>query len=258
MNPGGENFPAGGPPAATAWALRLPARDAGALARLRLFAGVEIGETADGAEIWLRGGGAEAGLAEALRAVPATARYTQMADGRLRPFGALLAVERLPELAWQPLRAWLRVAPPVARLPAGVPPPVRLVLTASHDARAANAALVPLGAWLDWMLAAPALRIARLRFAASADGRALVLGAPLPALPCRACVEEAGVVVPAGLAWQPAVSAGVVRRTLRVPDGAVVLWDETGMRVLAAELFVPASRGAARATRAARETPIAP
>lgn len=241
-----------------AWALRLPVSAAGALAPLRLIAGVEIGEHPAGNEIWLRGRSADEVLAGALRALPAIARYAWLPDGRLQPHGATLAVERLPAVEWQLLRAWLRFAVPLTRLPANTPPAVQITLGPGYDARPANAALVPLAALLDWMLVAPALRLAPLRFAATSAGYSLVLGSPLPALPCRACFEDSGVVVPAGLAWRPTVSALVVRRLLRAPNDAVVVWDETGARVLNAELFVTASRGAARATRALMATDALP
>jgi hypothetical protein len=235
---------------AKAWALRLPAPATDVLSRLRLQPGVELGEA--GGELWLKGPEADETLAGLLRGLPATARFEVLPDGRLRPSGAVLAVERLPELRWIPLREWLELEWPVARLAADAPPPVQLELEPSHAARAANAALLPLASWLDWLGRAPALRSAPLRFAATTGGRALVLGTPLPALSCRACVEEQGVVVPAGLAWRPAVSAFTVRKTLQAPAGAIVLWEETGVQVLGAELFVAASRGAARATREGR------
>lgn len=233
-----------------AWALRLPLRDAGALAALRLAEGVEVGEHATAGEVWLRGKTGGEALVALLAALPATARYTWLPDGRLQPRGELLAVQRLPEVEWRPVREWQQCVLPVARLAAEPPPPVQLALVPGHAARPANAALVSLADFAAWVLAAPALRLAPLRFAATTHGRCLVLGAPLPALPCRACVEELGLVVPAGLTWRPAVSALVVRRTLHVTNDAVVLWDETGAQVLAAELFLPVSRGALRATLA--------
>lgn len=234
---------------AHAWALRLPAGDVHAVAPLRLSEGIEIGE-AEGA-LWLRGRKADEALAAKLRALPAAARYTWVTEGdRLRPVGALLAAERLPATEWRPLRTWWSVVLPPARLPAE-PPRSGLTLVPSHAARVANAAVLPLAPWLDWMLTAPELRLARLRFAATPGGRCLVLGAPPPSLPCSACVEENGVVVPAGLAWQPAVSTKTLRRVLGAAEDAVIFWDAAGVHVLGAELFVPASRGAARATRAA-------
>lgn len=236
-------------PIVEAWALRLPRAHADALAPLRLHAGIELGE--DGGALWLRGKRADDALRATLRGLPALARYDWLPDQRLRPTGAWLAAETLPNLRWQPLAEWLRAALPTARLPADAPPPVLLELVASSRERAANALELPLGAWLDWALTAPALRLAPLRFAASADGRCLVLGTPLPPLPGRACVEEHGVVVPAGCAWRPAIPSSLVRQVVGAGAGAIVWWDEAGARVLGAELFVAAHRAAIRATREA-------
>jgi hypothetical protein len=231
-----------------AWTLRLPAGSAGALIPLRLCAGLEVGEHAAGGEIWLRGRSADPALAASLLTMPATARYRWLPDGRLQPHGAVLAVEVLPTLEWRPIQAWLHFVFPLVRPPAALPTPVSVELASDHAARAANAALLPLNSLLDWMRDAPALRLAPLRFAATVEGRALVLGVPLPSLSCRPCVEIEGVVVPAGLAWKPAVSARVVRRWLQVADDVTVLWDETGVHRLGTELFVSASRSTARAT----------
>jgi hypothetical protein len=222
------------------------------------MAGVEIGGPTPSGELWLRGRSADDLLSRTLLTLPATARYAWLSDGRLQPRGAVLAAEYLPAIEWQPLNTWLRFTAPVARLPADVPPPLQLELVPGHEARLANAALVPLEPLLAWMLEAPALRLAPLRFAASSTGRGLVLGSPLPALSCRACYNDEGVVVPAGLAWKPAVSALVVRRLVHAPNGAVVFWDETGAHVLDAELFVAASRSAARATGAALTARLSP
>lgn len=237
-----------------AWALRLPLNAGSALASLRLAPGVEI--AADATALWLRGQHCDDELATTLRGLPADARYEWLTEsGRLRPVGALLAAEKLPALDWQPLRAWLGLAPPAARFPAEQPRPAALQLVRGQTARRANAMLVALESWLAWMRTAPELRLARLRFAASADGRALVLGTPGPSLPGRACVEEAGVVVPAGFTWWPPVSARVVRRALSAPDDAVIWWDEAGARVLGTELFVAASRASAHATAAEWQRP---
>lgn len=243
-------------PIVEAWALRLPRVNAAALMPLRLAPGIELGE--DGESLWLRSRRGDDTLRAALRALPAVARFDWLPENRLRPAGAWLGAERLPELQWYPLREWLRLAFPPARLPADTPPPVLLELVASSCERTANARLLLLDAWLEWARSAPTLRLGKLRFAASSEGHCLVLGSPLPPLPGRACVEEHGVVVPAGLAWRPAVPASLVRRVVGAPEGALVWWDEAGARVLGSELFVAATRTAIAATRAARDAERGP
>jgi len=113
-----------------------------------------------------------------------------------------------------------------------------------------DAALVPLATWVVWAQTAPELRLKPLRFATAMDGRCLILGAPLPSIPGRLFVAREGIIIPAGTAWSPAVSALTLRRLFGTPDQDMVLWDENGIRHLSSELIVPASRANARATAA--------
>ena len=74
-------------------------------------------------------------------------------------------------------------------------------------------------------------------------------GRPLPSLLGRRFVVHGGVAVPAGFAWDPAVSAEVLTRRFSVSGDAMVLWDEDGtITRLLGEQFVPVSRSALRAT----------
>lgn len=218
-----------------------------ALASLRLARGIEVAESEG--QLWIRGTFADAPTLALIAGLPATARYTWLIPhDRLQPAGSLLASDRFPESTWRPLQEWLATTAPVARYPTAQPRPLQLELRRTHEARPANAALAELDAFLIWARHAPAIRLSRLRFAASDRGRALVLGTPLPPMPLTACVESGGVVVPAGFTWHPQVSSAVVRRVMGAPEGAIVLWDQTGTQLLPGELFVAATRANARLT----------
>jgi MoxR-vWA-beta-propeller ternary system domain bpX2 len=233
------------------WALRLPRAVAAEACALRLEVGIEVGETPD--SVWLRGRGENEDLARRLKTLSASAWYVWLENGRMRPRGSLLATESMPELAWAPLRAWARIEPPPARLAAGLPLRVLPQLVASQATTASNALLLDFTTWSEWALRAPGARLERLAFATAADGKTLVLGAPVPAAPGRHCVATDGVVIPAGLAWEQAVSTEVIRRVCGAGEGEYVFWDEAGARILGRELFVPATRAAVRATRLALE-----
>lgn len=235
------------------WAMRLPRAAAAEACALRLVAGIEVAETADA--LWLRGRGDDEGLKQRLKTLPADGRFVWRTDGRLRPEASLLATETLPELPWAPIRAWARVEPPPARLPAGLPARAGLRLAPAHSGAASNALLLDFGVWRDWALAAPVARLERLVFAVSdvVAGLVLARGRPTPAAPGRYLVETDGVLVPAGLACEPAVSATVIRRVFGAGEGDVLLWDEAGARVLGRELFVPATRAAVRESARALE-----
>ena len=97
-----------------AWVLTLPAASAVTVAALRLFPGLEIGVAED--LLWLRGDRADDDLRGRLLGLPATARYRQAPDRRLRPEGSRLATRKTPPLSWRPLREWARVQPPPAGL----------------------------------------------------------------------------------------------------------------------------------------------
>jgi hypothetical protein len=77
----------------------------------------------------------------------------------------------------------------------------------------------------------------------------LVKGTPLPPLPGQRFVLYQGVAVPAGFAWQPAVSAEVVIQRFNVSGDALVLWnaDDTITR-LHQEQLIPVTRSAVRKT----------
>ena len=208
--------------------------------------GIEVGVDSD--SLWLRGRIHSESLDALLRALPALHRYHWEKDDALRPLDSRLASGRFPGVSWQSLRTWLLVTLPVAQFPVLKPPSVAVRLVASGDMQPANASLVPLATWVTWAQTAPELRLKPLRFATAMNGCCLVLGAPLPSIPGRLFVAGEGIVIPAGSAWFPAVSALTLRRLFGTPDQDIVLWDEDGIRHLSSELIVPASRANARAT----------
>ena len=227
------------------WVVRLPIAAAAEACGLRLFAGVEVVEAAG--ILWLRGRGEDAAVRRQLLSLPALGRYVWRADGRLRPEESLLATERMPELPWAPLRSWAKIEPPVARLPASEAERTELRLVPAVSVAPSSALLMKFSDWEAWALQAPVARLERLSFAASSD-LALVRGTPIPAAPGKHFVEAQGVLIPAGLACEPAVSTAVLRRLWRVGEDDVVVWDETGVRIWGRELFVPATRANVRAT----------
>lgn len=235
-----------------AWALVLPLQQADALASLRLLPGLEVAAFQD--RLWLRGTRRDQALDVLLDTLPATHRFHWVEGQRLQPLGSRLATDCLPDVTWQPLQQWLRISLQCTSLPPPPPAPHLLQLVRSIQSQQPNAILCKLQDWTEWCVKAPAVRMNPLRFAASAHGKALILGAPPPSLPGRFLVEEQGVVVPAGLSWDPPVSPVTVRRVAGAGEGNVLFWDERGLQVLVGELFVAASRAAARATCALQDS----
>ena len=236
------------------WAIRLARRDAAAFAPLRLRAGLEIGEAAD--SIWLRGPAGEAELELELRKLPAEFRGERLPDGRLRPLESRIPSLVLPALRWEPLRNWLAVELPAANWPGepGSPVPLRIVHSAEEEP--ANVLRTDFESWNEFAQAAAEVRLQRLTFAVSTERQVLVRGTPLPPLAGERFVERAGIAVPAGFGWQPAVSVEVVRRVLGMAEGGFVLWErDNTLTRLHPEQFVAATRRAVRETAEGLRSP---
>ena len=232
------------------WAICMGREDAAALAAIRLVGGIEVAEA--GKEIWLRGQSGDDSLDGKFSALPANARYEWLKPDQLRRIDQRVPSGRFRALQWQPLVAWLQVELPVAALPALEPRPVSLRLIRSAEEREPELLLTDMESFQKFASQAAQVRLNCLQFAAASDGRVLVRGKPLPPLPGRRFVIHSGIAVPAGFAWQPAVSPEVLARRFAVSGAALVLWNEDGtITRLHGEQFIPVSRCAVRTTQQA-------
>jgi hypothetical protein len=215
---------------------------------LRLRPDVQVCDAPDA--VWLRGGNMTEDLDLDLRKLPGGRRFRLGPDGRLTAAGARVPKGRLPDSGWQSLSAWLKPDPQPAALAGEVTQRVPLTLVRTSHEQSPGVLVTPLETWADYATTAPAVRLRPLRFAASADGRAVVWGDPLPPVPGRRYVEREGVAVPAGWAWSPAVEPAVVRDLLGLAAGDLALFDEDGTyELVAAGGFARATRSGVRATR---------
>jgi hypothetical protein len=229
------------------WAIQLARHDARALAGLRLRPGIEVAEIEN--EVWVRGKAADEELTLKLSALPAQARYEWLSDNRLRRLEKLIPAGSLPVLRWEPIKAWVQIEFPTAALPIAEAVPVGLQLVRSAEEHEADLLLTNIEQWSRFALTAAKVRLERLRFAVDNGGRVLVQGNPLPPLPGKRFVVRGNVAVPAGFAWSPAVSTGVLLRLFGGAENSLVLWEEQGaITRLVAEQFVPATRAAVKAT----------
>lgn len=227
------------------------------LAALRDRPGVECLTLEDA--VWLSGPSDET-TEERLRALPDASRYRQREDGMLIPWGARLPLGRRPSGEWRPFAECIRAElPPRMRLPekgdaswTRIEPKLVRAGSGDHaDGQAQpDAGLIVFAAeWSDYAARVPAMRLAPLRFAASRDGRVLILGDPAPSLPGVRLWETDGILVESGWTWSPHVSSGLLRAIWEVSKDARLLWTTRhGVEVVREEDFVPARRAAARAT----------
>jgi hypothetical protein len=199
------------------WAICIAQEDAASLAALRLMGGIEVAE--DGSQIWLRGQRADERFEARLAGLPAREKYEWLPSNQLRPVDRRIPSARLPELPWQALNVWLQVSLPTPALAAIHPPTTPLRLVRSTHEQEPELLLTRLEELRAFAAGAAKVRLDRLQFAADAQGAVIVRGQPLPPLPGRRFVLHAGVAVPAGFAWEPAVSAPALARCFGASDG---------------------------------------
>ncbi len=220
------------------------------LARLRLLANVEIGETEEG--FWLRGTCPIEDAAVALSSIPHVQLYHVEAGGGLRPVGLRLVAKQLPTIEFRSLSKSVAAVLPRAAYPDSRVSSIQMSLVRSDREQRSVLLETSLAEWSEYASSAPQVRLNRWAFAVSAEGRVLVRGEPLPSLPGRHYWLSEGVAIPIGWTCQPAISGPVLSQVLSRHDGHLILLNEDGtMESIANDAFVHATRSAVRSTQRA-------
>ena len=200
-------------------------------------------------QLWLRGLPATGPLPLALRQLPALATYEADAEGRLFPNGKPTPTSRLPPLAWQPLAGFIPLEIPTAALPGQRPTPVPVRLVPSAESRPGAALLTTLAALASYVEAAPAVRLAGLRFAVSAQQQALIMGAPLPPIPGQEYWLSAGLLLPAGFDFEvPLVAKLLAGQQPGAAANVLLFFSDGEHEIIPAAQLQPVSRSAVRLT----------
>lgn len=227
------------------WAVRLEAADANYAAALRTVP--QLLAFADEHALWVRGPTLDEPLELRLRSLPGAQRFDVDAANRLTLIGQRIPSGTLPAGDWRPLRDWFAVELPGAALAGVTDERMPLELVRGGNPAEPTLLRLDLDAWREYAIEAPQVRLERWTFAVSESRAALVRGTPLPPLPGERFVESAGIAVPAGWTWTPAVEASVVRDVFGLTAGDVALWNAHGSwERLRAEDFVKATRSAVR------------
>lgn len=227
------------------WAVALPSGLFEAAGALRLESGIEVHQAAD--RFWLRGPRRDAALEMRLRALPDAQRFDVLSEGQIRPWNSLLPAGRLPEGPWTAIGSWFPVELPVARLAGSGPRRIPATLVPSSRFEPPNLLIVRAAEWARYATIAPKLRLDRLLFAASRDGRALIIGEPLPPLSGMRYRETARVAIPCGWAWPAGIDAATIRLALGLETSELALFSSAGSwERIAGDDFVRATRSAAR------------
>lgn len=233
-----------------AWAIQLRSDELSPLGALWRVPGVEAIHHAG--HIWLRGQGADDVTARLLDCIPYLARYELLPDGALRLTGRRVPQGYLPEGLWQPLQQMLTVTLPAASLAARqhLRVPVRLV--PSTDSSEPNVLMTDFDSWAQYVQSAPQVRLRPCQFAVARDRRVIIHGMPLPPLAGVRAVARAGLVVPCGWAWAPAIDASILAKAWGIEPGDLwLLWPGQPVECVTADQLVAANRSAIQQTREA-------
>lgn len=226
--------------------LQLAATDATSLAPHRTKAGWDVSVVEDC--IWLRC--PDQALVECA-SLPCLGRYRSSPAGQLIPLQATLPVMNSPAGPWQPLREFISIPPTPAGMPGRTRDKIRVRLVRSDRVAPAEALLLPVTELAAWTGQASRLRMEKLRFAASPDGRAFVIGHPLPPVPGVPYYKIENLALPCGWDFAPSIWRGWVKEVLAVPtDGLALVHEDARIEIIGAEGFTPLTLAAMRRTLA--------
>jgi hypothetical protein len=210
----------------------------------------QIRARADDDSIWLSGPN-DPTTNQLFRALPGARRFVVQDDGQLVESGNRVPNERLPDGKWLTVHEFIEIEPPPGcdSFPSHLVCPALTVERTDGEPKSVNVLITTRSAWLRYGDAAPHVRLRPLRFSACDDGRVVVWGEPLPALPGEYWTEQNGVAVEAGWRWLPALQAVVLRDCLAVREGDLALIHRDGSyEHIDAERFAAARRSSIRLT----------
>lgn len=226
------------------WVMQLSLRDRKAIEPLRNQPRLLV--ALRGEEIWLRGIFAEEMPAAPWQFLPALHTWRLSEEEWLFCPGDSTPEMHLPDLDWEPAAQHFLVEFPLPGLGGMLPAREPVKVVASTSMQEAQALLLSLSALIDWAEQTPDFRWQGLSFAASAEGRAIVIGHPLPPLLGIACWLSEPLILPCGFQVEPAIAA-----PLLFPDrdkNDFFLFDQGRWHRLSAVQFQKLSRSALRRT----------
>jgi len=179
----------------------------------------------------------------------------------------------LPELIWQAIPDAVELALPTPSLAGELRTDDRmdLVLARSSAEQTPVASLIDFHTLLRWVDRAPEIRLSQLRFSSryqiSEDNTSapqyshmpdqqnvsplpdlcLVMGTPLPSVPCRFLCRYNRTLIPSGFHWQPNIHISFVESRFGLTTEQWLLWlDKDQWYILSDNDFAPLTRAAMR------------
>lgn len=244
---------------AAIWAAEIPKDSLHELLQLRLAPGIECAEAADC--YWLRGNCPIDEARDLLRSIPHLKLYSIEVAG-LKLWGNLLVSRPMPTFQpgiaaekpsghllnhFAPLAQVTPLTFPVAAYPSATISKIPLRLLRSAHSRSAAFQVITREQLAELASTAPQVRLDRWTFAIAGDGRVLVHGQPLPAIPGKQYWELDGNLIPLGWDCGPSIDGPILSRILGREENQYGLLHEDGTQeVILQTAFVPASRAAIR------------
>jgi hypothetical protein len=227
--------------------LKISKSNRNALGAVRCMQGLMLAE--DELCIWLRGTETNMEMENQLQALPVQQRFELDNNGNMFLQQAATPVETLPELSWQKPEIFLPVELPASVMPGRVDSTISIRIVPTENIRESTGLLTTLEWWKKYAETAPAVRLARNRFAVSAKNEVMIVGKPLPSLPGKEYWSVNNIFLPAGYDFEIPLVAGFLRARLNVAKDDIILFDEAGnWQCIGKTFFVEAKRSAVRLT----------
>jgi hypothetical protein len=225
---------------------RIAAEDLGILAQYRNLPNWSVLSTDEG-DFWLR---VPVEDDESFSKLPLAGRWRSGLDGLLVREGRKVPESMLPmEMGWIPVGEFLKVSSPLRGALGMRPPALAFVLETDDAGHEAEALLCDGQSFADWVETAFAPRLELLRFAFAEDGRALVLGLPLPAIAGSGLYPLGRLWLPCGYRLPDHVWPELVEDLLALGGNRLAILDPDGsFEEIDEENLVPATRSAVRTT----------
>ncbi len=222
------------------WIIILHLKDKRSLAGIRHLDNVWIHE---GKQIYLKVASSEQKLDACFRALPAIS--TNIVEDRLLfREAALTPHSQMPELDWLLLRDALPIEMPIAAMPGKFLAEQQSItprLERDSTDRNASALEISVQQWNRFILQCPSVRLSRLEVAACEDGRVLLLGEPLPALPGKSFWQMENVLIPMGYALELEILIPVMESSLNPFGDQLLLLNPKGsIELIGKRSFLPA------------------
>lgn len=195
---------------------------------------------------------------QALSKLPGAERFQLDEQGRLIEIGKTVPTALLPQLKWHSVRSIVRLELPIASHVESLLDETRQMEFGSADSlnwvpmdRVQHATAITCK-WDDWYryaLSVPLRRLQSLRYAVRKDRNVIVIGEPLPGVPCTYYLETDRILIPSPYTWSPRVPAVSIRKKLRIGENDWLLWTKPEyIEMIRDQFFLNATRVSIRAT----------